>query len=142
MYEQPLATDIETELADSIVGAARTSLGDTLRSVIYFTPSAMDVLYVRRDLYESRERAVEAKARLVEFERVGFAEAPVRTALSAPNRPESIGAYEFTVRFHDDGFVVRVIGDDDGVILTTDDKDVDAFEEGAVAITKLLETGR
>jgi len=138
MYDVPFKTDIEADFADSIVSAARTSLGDTLRSVIYFTPSEMDLLYVRRDLYESRQRAVEAKARLVEFERVGFAEAPVRTALSPPADPESIGAYDFTVRVHDEGFVVRVLADDDGVILTTDDMDVDAFDDAAVAITRFL----
>ena len=138
MYDVPFSTDIETAFADSIVSAARTSLGDTLRSVMYFTPSAMDLLYVRRDLYESRQRAIEAKSRLVEFERVGFAEAPVRTALSAPADPESIGAYDFTVRVHDDGFVVRVLAEGDGVILTTDDMDIDAFDDAAVAITTLL----
>lgn len=138
MYDVPFTTDIEREFADSIVSAARTSLGDTLRSAIYFTPSAMDLLYVRRDLYESRERAIEAKSRLVEFERMGFSEAPIRTALSVPSDPQSIGAYDFTVRFHEDGFVVRVIGDDDGVIFTTDDMDVDAFDDAAVAISKLL----
>src|SRR6056297_2975066 len=138
MYDVPFSTDIETAFADSIVSAARTSLGDTLRSVMYFTPSAMDLLYVRRDLYESRQRAIEAKSRLVEFERVGFAEAPVRTALSPPADPDSIGSYEFTVRVHDDGFVVRILAADDGVILTTDDMDADAFDDAAVAISKLL----
>ncbi|MDS0281692.1 DUF7522 family protein [Haloarcula onubensis] len=138
MYETPFETEIDTQVADSVVSAARTSVGDTLRSVIYFTPSAMDLLYVRRDLYDSRRRAIEAKSRLVEFERVGFAEAPVRTALSAPRDPESIGPYDFTVRVHEDGFVVRVLAEEDGVILTTDDMDVEAFDEAAVAITKLL----
>src|SRR6056297_3670463 len=138
MYETPFKTDLDPQVADSVVSTARTSLGDTLRSVIYFTPSAMDLLYVRRDLYESRQRAVEAKSRLVEFERVGFAEAPVRTALSAPADPESIGAYDFTVRVHDEGFGVRVLAEGDGVILTTDDMDIDAFDDAAVAITTLL----
>ncbi|MBX0285536.1 DUF7522 family protein [Haloarcula salinisoli] len=138
MYEVPFQTDIETTFADSVVSAARTSLGDTLRSVVYFTPGAMDVLYVRQDLYESRQRAVEAKARLVEFERVGFAEAPVRTALSPPTAEDGIGAYDFTVRVHGEGFVVRVLADDDGVLLTTDDMDVEAFEEAAVAIRRFL----
>jgi len=138
MYETSFETAIDAELADSVVSTARASIGDTLRSVIYFTPSAMDLLYVRRDLYESRQRAVEAKSRLVEFERVGFAEAPVRTALSPPANPDSIGAYEFTVRVHDDGYVVRILAGDDGVILTTDGMDVDAFDDAAVAITRLL----
>lgn len=139
MYDVPFQSDIETPFADSVVSAARTSLGDTLRSVIYFTPSTMDLLYVRQELYESRESALEAKSRLVEFERVGFAEAPVRTALAVPSEAESIGPYELTVRFHEEGFVVRILCDDAGVILTTDAIDVDAFEDAAAAITSLLE---
>ena len=138
MYDVPLDTGIDTDLADSVVSTARTTIGDTLRSVIYFTPDEMDLLYVRSDLYESRSGAMEAKSRLVEFERVGFAEAPVRTALSVPDHPGSIGPYDFTVRFHDDGFVVRVLADHAGVILTSDDIDVDAFEDAAVAMTRLL----
>ncbi|WP_284009610.1 DUF7522 family protein [Haloarcula pelagica] len=138
MYDVPFDTGIETPFADSVISAARTSLGDTLRSVIYFTPSEMDLLYVRRDLYESRQGALEVKSRLVEFERGGFAEAPVRTVLSVPDDPSGIGPYEFTVRFHRDGFVVRVLEGDAGVILTTDSMDVDAFEDAATAITTLL----
>lgn len=138
MYGTSFETAIDPQVADSVVSTARASIGDTLRSVIYFTPSAMDLLYVRRDLYGSRQRAVEAKSRLVEFERVGFAEAPVRTALSPPSNPDSIGAYEFTVRVHDEGYVVRILTADDGVILTTDDMDIDAFDDAAVAISKLL----
>ena len=138
MYEVPFETDIDSKFADSVVSAARTSLGDTLRSVIYFTPGAMDILYVRQDLYESRQRAIEAKARLVEFERVGFAEAPVRSALSVPSATDSIGSYDFTVRVHGEGFVVRVLADDDGILLTTDDMDIDAFEDAAVAIRRFL----
>ncbi|WP_276250949.1 DUF7522 family protein [Haloarcula rara] len=75
---------------------------------------------------------------LVEYERVGFAEAPVRTALAAPQTRESIGPYDFTVRVHDDGFVVRFLDGENGVILTTDGMDVEAFDDAGVAITTLL----
>jgi hypothetical protein len=131
-------TNIGEEMADSIVSAARTSLGDTLRSVVHFTPSAFDVLYTRRDLYDSAERTAEAKSQLVEFERTGFAEGPVRTALASAAAGSDIGAYEFTVRVHGDGFVVRVIQGDAGVLFTTDDMDVAAFEDAAIAIRRLL----
>ncbi|RCU47640.1 hypothetical protein DU504_10225 [Haloplanus salinus] len=131
-------TNISEEMADSIVSAARTGLGDTLRSVVHFSPSAFGVLYTRQDLYDTAERAIEAKSRLVEFERTGFAEGPVRTALAGAAGGSDIGAYEFTVRFHDDGFVVRIIQGDAGVLLTTDDMDVAAFEDAATAIRRLL----
>ncbi|SFL32585.1 hypothetical protein SAMN04487950_3365 [Halogranum rubrum] len=137
MSETSFDTEIDTEIADRIVSLSRTSLGDSLRSVLYFTPSAFDVLYVRRDLYESTEVARPIKEPLVEFEQVGFAEAPVRTAISR-REGSSIGPYEFTVRFHSDGFVVRAIEGDGGVILTTDSMDVTAFEEAINAIQRLL----
>lgn len=130
-------TGIGSELAEGIIGAARTGLGDTLRSVVYFTPSAFDVVYLRSDLYESPEAARTAKSRLVDFETVGFAESPVRSALAAED-PVGIGDYEFTVRFHRDGFVVRILEGDHGVLLTTDAMDVDEFETAAATISTLL----
>lgn len=140
MDERAFETGIDTEFADGLVSATRTSLGDTLRSVVYFTPSSFDVLYVRRDLYESHDAARTAKSRLVEFERPGFAERPARTAIA--HRPEGadIGPYRFTVRFHQNGFVVRVLTEDVGVLFTTDSMDVSAFEEATVAVRKLLDS--
>lgn len=130
-------TGVDEAVAESVVRVARTSLGDTLRSVVAFTPAEFDVLYVRSDLYDSAAAARAAKWRLVSFERVGFAEAPIRDA-SADAEPSSIGPYEFTVRFHEDGFVARVLEGGLGVLLTTDDMDVTAFAEAATAIKRLL----
>lgn len=138
MNSSTFTTDIDGEAAESIRSAARTGLGDELRSVVYFTPAQFDVLYVRQDLYESEASARDAKSPLVAFERMGFAEAPVRTALSVEGGGPSIGPYEFTVRFHQDGFVVRAIEADAGVILTTDSMNVAAFEESILTIRRLL----
>jgi hypothetical protein len=134
-------TGLDGALADSIVSAARTGLGDTLRSVVYFTPSAFDVLYARRDLYGSTDGVTEAKSQLVEFERTGFAEGPVRTMIASREDGSDIGRYEFTVRFHENGFVVRIIEGDAGVLFTADDMDVRSFEDAASAITGLLADG-
>lgn len=131
-------TTLEDDLATGIVSAARTSLGDTLRSVIYFTPSAFDILYLRQDLYDSRVNARDVKSQLVEFEQAGFSEVPVRTAIARRESNSDIGDYEFTVRFHENGFVVRVLQRDVGVLLTIDSMDVNAFEDAAIAIQTLL----
>lgn len=131
-------TDLSEELADGIVSAARTSLGDTLRAVVYFTPSSFDLLYRRQDLYDSIETAREAKSQLVEFERTGFAERPIRTAIARMGGGPDIGPYEFTVRFHTNGFVIRILQGDAGVLFTADSMDVNAFEDAASAISKLL----
>jgi hypothetical protein len=130
-------------MADSLVSATRTSLGDTLRSVVYFTPSAFDVLYVRQDLYASNDAAREGKAQLVDLEQMGFAERPIRTAIAHNGTRSDIGPYNFTVRFHENGFVVRVLQGDAGVLFTADSMDVSAFEEATSAIRGVIpaETG-
>jgi hypothetical protein len=138
MDAQTFRTRIDGERADSIVSAVRTSLGDSLRSVVYFTPSKFDVLYVRSDLSDSPGGNRERRAQLVDIETVGFAEVPVRSAVSAAGERSSIGDYGFTVRFHDEGFVVRVLQDDAGVLFTTDGMDVNAFEDAATAVKGLL----
>jgi hypothetical protein len=138
MQGKTFRTGIDDELADALVTAARTSLGDTLRSVVYFTPSEFDVLYIRADLDDDPGAVRERKGKLVDFEVTGFAEAPVRTGVAAAASGPDIGAYEFTVRFHGNGFVARVIEGDAGALLTTDEMDVSAFEDAATAVGKLL----
>jgi hypothetical protein len=138
MDTPPTETALDAELADAIVATARTALGDTLRSVIAFSPSEFDVLYVRADLYDSPGEVREAKGQLVEFERVGFAEAPIRTVIAESESQSTIGPYAFTVRFHEEGFVVRLIVDDLGILFTADSMDVRAFNETAVAIGSLV----
>lgn len=77
MGVEPFDTGISDETPDSILSATRTSLGDTLRSVGYFTPSSFDLLYVRQDRYPSDGPAREPKAQLVRLEQVGFADQSV-----------------------------------------------------------------
>lgn len=138
MTSTSFKTGISDGTADSLVSATRTSLGDTLRSVVYFTPSAFDVLYVRKELYESDRVAREAKAPLVELEQVGFAEQSARTLIAHRDTRTDIGPYNFTVRFHENGFVVRVLHADSGVLFTADSMDVSAFEEAISAIRGVL----
>ncbi|SFC15746.1 hypothetical protein SAMN05444422_10553 [Halobiforma haloterrestris] len=138
MTHHTFETGISGGSADEIVRIARTGLGDELRSAIYFTPSAFDVLYVRQDLYESTDEAREAKSELIDMETVGFAEVPIRNGLEAVEHANGIGEYSFTIRVHGDGFVVRKIVDDVGVVLTTDSMDVAAFRDAATAIERLL----
>jgi hypothetical protein len=135
-FERTGDTPVDT---DAIVSAARTGLGDSLRSVVYFTPSTFDVCYLRRDLYESSAEAFTAKERLVEIERVGFAEHPVRSTIARRTAVHDIGEYEFTVRFHERGFVARVLAGDHGVLFTADEMDVRAFEEVATAVCRLID---
>lgn len=138
MRPETFDTGISDGMADSVLSATRTSLGDTLRSIVYFTPSSFDLLYVRQDLYPSDEAARERKAQLVRLERVGFAERPARTEIAHSGDGPDIGPYNFTVRFHDDGFVVRALEGNSGVLFTTDSMDVSAFRETVSAIRGIL----
>jgi hypothetical protein len=139
MSATPSGTGIDDRQAESIVSATRTGLGDELRSVMYFTPSSFDLLYVRKDLYPSDEAARARKAQLVQLERVGFAERPVRNAIAHSDDGPDIGPYDFTVRFHEEGFVVRVLAGDAGVLFTTDAMDSGAFREAVTAIRGVLD---
>lgn len=133
-----ISPPLGTEQRDSVVSAARTGLGDDLRSVIVFSPETFDVLYTRTDLYDADVDIRAIKRPLVELERVGFDETPVRTSIGNGGHPNAIGSYAFTVRFHDDGFVARVIEGDVGVLLTTDELDVRAFEVAVTAVRRIL----
>jgi hypothetical protein len=131
MSERAFETGIDAELADGTVSAVRTSLGDTLRSIVFFTPAAFDVLYVRQGLYSTREAARRAKRRLVAFEQDAIDAAPA-------SADEPIGDYEFTIRVHGDGFVVRVLVGERGVLFTSDEIEIEAFDDAASAVRGLL----
>lgn len=127
-------------VADAIVSTCRTTLGDSLRSVVHFTRDDFDVLYVRRDLYGGDEAAARAAtSELVESERTGFGPRETYNADGSVATPD-FGEYEFTLRVFSDGFVGRVVGGDRGVIVTTDELELSEFEEMEVALRRMLET--
>ena len=134
-------TNITESLSDSLVSTARTALGDTLRTVVYFTPDEFDVLYTRSDLYAGDpERMRKIKGQFVDNERLGFgSQETYRELHEDPDAEPDIGEYEFTVRVFSDGFVSRVIVGNHGVLLTTDSMDIQSFEELAVSLRKVLE---
>jgi hypothetical protein len=127
------------ELTDGLVATCRTVLGDTLRSVVHFTPTEYEVLYLRSDLGADPSEARAAKRELVENERLGFTSRETYGELKeAPGVEESLGDYVFTVRGFTDGYLARVLVGEHGVLVTTDAMDIDAFEEFAVATNRTL----
>jgi hypothetical protein len=133
-------TGISDAFAEGLVAAARTAGGEDLRSVVYVTPDAFDLLYLRGDLYlGDHERAREVKTELVDIERDEFDTAAALSRLSAEEDTEpQIGDYEHTIRVFSEGFVSRVFVGDHGVLLTTDEIDLDRFEELAIALRGML----
>lgn len=121
---------METEeagpLADELVRACRTAIGDRLRSITHFTDDEIEQLYLRSDL--------EGDADLV-----GFAEAERRGFhLQSLYQPSELGDYRFTIRTFERGYLTRVIVGQEGVFVTTDDLSMNRFNELAAAVESVL----
>jgi hypothetical protein len=111
---------------EELVSAARTAVGDELRSLTYFTGRDVEQLYLRDDL--------EAEADLVGFadtERLGFRS-------QTDYGDTELGPYRFTIRVFDRGYLTRVIVGDHGAFVTTDPMARDRFEELAAALRETL----
>lgn len=118
--------EISDELATRLVSAARTAVGDELRSVTSFDKDAVDQVYLREGL--------DRTADLVGFadnERLGF------RSQRAYNNTQ-LGEYDFTIRVFEYGYLTRVIVGDRGVWVTTDAMPIDRFEELAAALRSVL----
>lgn len=124
MTEGRLPEDQKQEL----VSAARTTIGDELRSITYFTEDTFEQLYLRSDL----ERGADLVG-FAENERLGF------RSQQAYHETE-LGDYQFTIRVFQYGYLTRVIVGDRGVWVTTDALSIDRFEELGSALTAILET--
>lgn len=118
--------ELDDDLRESLVSAARTAIGDHLRSLVYFTADGHDQIYLRSDL----ERGADVD-RFAENERLGF------SSLAAYGASE-LGEYRFTVRAFSRGYVVRVIVGNRGTFATTDEMPISEFEEVATALEKVL----
>lgn len=121
--DSPILPDSVKEELQSV---CRTTVGDELRSVTYFTPEAVEQLYLRSDLDQTADLIGFA-----ELERHGF---HAQTAY----RATQLGEYRATIRLFENGFLTRVIQGNDGVWVTTDDLSMDRFEELVVSIKAVL----
>lgn len=117
-----LSTDQQTEL----ISAARTTVGDELRSFTHFTEEEVEQLYLRDDLDRTANLAGFA-----ENERLGF-----RSQLAY--KGTQLGQYQFAIRIFDRGYLTRVIDGEQGVWVTTDAMKIDRFEELARALASVL----
>jgi hypothetical protein len=111
---------------DELLSAARTAIGDELRSLTYFTQDEVTQLYLRSDLSRTADL-------------VGFAENE-RQGFHAQSMyaDTQLGDYRFTVRVFENGYLTRVIANDHGVWVTTDSMEMDRFEELASALASIL----
>jgi hypothetical protein len=121
----------DSDLADEglesrLVSAARTAVGDSLRSLTYFTPDAYEQVYLRAGLESDADLAG-----FVEHESVGFR---ARTAY----RGSELGEYRYTVRAFQHGFLVRITAEGHGIFFTVDDITLRSAEEAAEAVSRVL----
>ena len=123
MSTRPLVAD---ETASEIVSAARTAVGDQVRSITYFTGDDHAQLYLRSDLDQDADLAG-----FVDYESLG---SDAHTAYHG----SELGDYRFTIRVFDHGFLVRITTDDAGVFVTTDGVTIQDFREIAVAVGRIL----
>ncbi|WP_336345613.1 DUF7522 family protein [Halalkalicoccus ordinarius] len=117
---------LSDETTEELLSACRTTVGDELRSITYFTPDEYDHLYLREDL----ERGDDPEA-FVENERQGFSS-------QRTYEWSELGEYEYTIRVFTAGHLVRVITDDEGVYVTTGDLTMDRFGALVEAIQSIL----
>lgn len=117
---------VDDERASKLVSACRTTVGDQLRSITYFTKDDFTQLYLRSDLEADADIAG-----FVEYEAWGFDAHKAYTG-------SELGNYRFTIRVFDNGFLLRVTTPTEGVFLTTDGLTLHDFSEVAAAVGEIL----
>lgn len=118
---------IDQTLADELLSVCRTTVGDELRSISYFTEDDLEQLYLRSDLDRTADLVGFA-----EHERLGFRS-------QSAYRNTQLGEYEATIRLFENGYLSRVIRGDHGVWVTVDDMSMERFEELTSALESVLE---
>ena len=116
------------ETTDVIVRLCRGAVGDSLRSVTYFTRDDFEQVYLRDDL--------DRDADLMSF--IGHEWHDFRTTQDVYLDSE-LGAYEYTIRAFENGYLIRVTTDHDGVFVTADGFATDRLDEVTSALEEVLE---
>lgn len=120
-------TLIGPDAREQLVQTCRTSIGDSVRSVTYFTRSAYDQLYLRDDLDRDADLSTfigtEWRAFQIVQDTYGDSE---------------LGAYEYTVRAFEHGYLLRIASESEGVFVTTDTLTLRQFEKLAAALKTTL----
>lgn len=121
-------SNIDSELAEELVSASRTTVGDELRSITYFTEEDVEQIYLRSDLDQTADLVGFA-----ELERAGFRSDDLY-------KGTQLGSHVATVRMFEHGYLTRVIENGYGVWVTTDSMSMDRFEELSSAVKATLST--
>ena len=109
---------------DDLIGTCRAIIGDNLRSVTYFTESSHTQIYLRSDLDKDADLA-------------GFTDLESRGLVGAPiaYRGSELGTYLYTIRAFEFGYLLRVLKNNKGVFITTDNITLQDFSEAYLALS-------
>lgn len=105
----------------------RTTVGDSLRSVTYFTTSDYEQVYLREDL-----------ARDADLEQFVGTEWHDYNVTQDAYRGSELGDHRYTIRVFENGYLVRVTTEDSGVFVTTDGLTMQDFNALSTAISETL----
>ena len=115
------------EATERLVATCRTTVGDNLRSVTYFNRTDFQQVYLRDDL--------ERDADLMDF--IGIERQDFNTTADAYGGSE-LGDYRYTLRVFENGYLVRVGGENTAVFVTTDGVELRDFDALAHALSSTL----
>ena len=118
---------LSSEQSAELIETAKENIGDALRSVIYFTRSDFDQLYLRDNL----ERDADVSS-FVGHEWRSYRETP------RAYQSSELGEYDFTARGFDNGYLLRVATDRKGVLITTDSLSLKDYENLAESLHAIL----
>ena len=112
------------------MSACRTAVGDTVRSITYFTSNGFEQVYLRSDLETDADLTG-----FVELESDGF-------RANRAYRDSELGEYRYTIRTFENGYLTRVTVGEEGAFVTTDGLTMRRSEDVAEALRGVFEEHR
>ncbi|MFP8888678.1 hypothetical protein ACLI4U_02775 [Natrialbaceae archaeon A-CW2] len=119
---------LSNEDSDRLEAACSETVGQALRSIVYFTEDDFEQVHLSD--YLSAEADIAA---FVDNEREGFHRV-------STHEGSELGRYEYTIRRFERGYLVRVISDSKGVFVTTNQLPTEEFDELASAVERVMKT--
>ncbi|ESP88546.1 DUF7522 family protein [Candidatus Halobonum tyrrellensis] len=124
----PEADILPDEAEERLTATCRTTVGDQLRSVTYFTRSDFERVYFREDLEQDVD--------LMGFIGTEWQDFKLTTDTY---QASELGDYRYTLRVFENGYLVRIATDSAGVVVTTDGLELRDFDELARAVASTLD---
>lgn len=119
---------LSEDAVDRLVETCTDIASESLRSIVCFSEDDFEQVFLRD--YLSADADIQS---FVENEREGFQRIPTHEG-------SELGQYEYTIRRFEGGYLVRVLSQDHGVFVTTNQLPIERYDELAAAIEREIET--